>query len=339
LLARYLMWRLVELAAFGVVMSIGIWALDGGLGRLLRAAPAKDLTAGAGTGFESFAAGALAAFGAMWPLALCGLAALALILATRTQSRRKRRYVRWRVNVYRTDEATAEGVVAMFESLHKRLARPWWQRVWFGQASASLEVHSGPDPAGMGAAGCGDQARSVWLAVSCPADAGPAVEATLRGAYPNCSLQRVGVHPGSPPVLIRLKKRSEFIRRVKVLDRYEHERSPAMNRLMTVMSTCPAPAYVQLALTPAPACIERHAAHAFKHHERRVTWRHRAGRPLRDRSLYDGRCSSPICAWWPGICSARSESLRSCAHRAPRTVCQNAGWRCGLVRWRCMTGG
>ncbi len=55
--------------------------------------------------------------------------------------------------------------------------------------------------------------------------------------------------------MVRLKKRSEFIKRVKLLDRYELAREPPMDRLMTVMGACGQSAFVQLALTPAPALL------------------------------------------------------------------------------------
>ncbi len=287
MLARYILWRLVELAAFVIVGLIGVWALHGGFATLLRGVPtAKDVTARAGARASTIAAGADGALSVLGPLVLSGAAVLAAVLVSRFVARRRRHYVRWQVSAYRTDESTAEGIVAMFESLHKRLLRRWWQRLWLGQPSVSLEVHAGPGP-GPGRERSCDHQQQLWLAVSCPARTDGAVESALRSAYPNCALTRVNVSLGSPPVLIRLKKRAEFIKRVKVLDRYEHERCPAMNRLMTAMSACQGAAYAQLALTPVPASLERHAAHAYKHHERRVTWRHRAGRAQRDRSLYD----------------------------------------------------
>jgi hypothetical protein len=298
-LARYILWRLVGSVAFVFVVAVAVWALHGGFGRLLRAAPTHAVAARTVTGASTVAATATGALPVLAVLAGCVAAVLAAILASRFLARRRRRYVRWQVSAYRTDETTAEGVVAMFESLHKRLARHWWQRLWLGQPSASLEVHAGPGPDGAGhghpadarLAGDdphpGDERRQVWLAISCPAGSDAAMQAALRTAYPNCGLTRVGVHLGSPPVLIRLRKRAAFIKRVKVLDRYEHERSPAMNRLMTAMSACHSPAYLQIALTPVPASFARHAEHAYRQHERRVTWHRRGGRPQRDRSLYD----------------------------------------------------
>src|ERR1700689_1692491 len=126
-----------------------------------------------------------------------------------------------RVETYRTDKASAEAIVGMFEALHKRLLRRWWRRLLQGQPSVALEVHH--------------TRGTVWLSVTCPAGYEEMVQAALRTAYPNCRLlverQLVGVVPS----VLRLKKHAELIKRAKVLDRFEHQREPRMNRLMTVL--------------------------------------------------------------------------------------------------------
>ncbi|HXP36700.1 MAG TPA: hypothetical protein VN817_02950, partial [Solirubrobacteraceae bacterium] len=96
------------------------------------------------------------------------------------------------------------------------------------------------------------------------------VEAALRTAYPNCRLasmdrQAMADHTS----LLRLKKDAEFIRRVKTPDRFEHEREPPMNRLLTVIGACRCAAVVQLVLVPAPVLFERYAARRFRSHENR----------------------------------------------------------------------
>ena len=79
------------------------------------------------------------------------------------------------------------------------------------------------------------------------------VEAALQGAYPNCRVRDSGSTVGAAPCVVRLKKHAPFIKRVKALDRFEQQREPPMNRLLTVMGACGEPAFVQLAMTPAPA--------------------------------------------------------------------------------------
>ncbi len=80
-----------------------------------------------------------------WPVASAveGLAALtltpaALLLGLRARARRRRRYVRLTVQAYRADRTSVEGVVSMYEALHKRLQQRWWRRLLAGQPSVAL---------------------------------------------------------------------------------------------------------------------------------------------------------------------------------------------------------
>ncbi|MGO8906402.1 MAG: replication-relaxation family protein [Solirubrobacteraceae bacterium] len=239
----------------------------------------------------------------MLGLALATAAALA-----RWQARRKRRYVRLRVEAYRTDRAGHEAVVAMFEALHKRLLRRWWRRLYLGQPAIALEVHhtpiaGSPPPAdgthrSSGSLGRPEQlerrepperARShaVWLAVSCPEGLERMVETALQAAYPNCRLRSTDHDIGAPPVVLRLKKHAEFIKRVKAVDGLQHEREPPVNRLMTAMGACGEPAFVQIAMTPAPTVFERFAKHLYKRHEARLSRERRERILVRDRSLVE----------------------------------------------------
>ncbi|HEV3319220.1 MAG TPA: replication-relaxation family protein [Solirubrobacteraceae bacterium] len=162
----------------------------------------------------------------------------------------------------------------MFESLHKRLLRRWWRRLLSGQPSLALEVHHGAE-------------RSVWLAVSCPAGIDSLIETALRTAYPNCRLCLASQPLGTPPVVLRLKKQSGFITRVATLDRFEHQREPPVNRLMTVMGACSGPAFVQLALTPAPLMFERYAKRLYKRHEAHLSRERREHLIVHDRSMVE----------------------------------------------------
>jgi hypothetical protein len=282
-LTRFIVWRLVELAAVFTALAAIAWILNGGPRRLLAGTHAEGP-------WSSLVHGASGLWSSAAPVALPSLACAAggalgaatLLAAARLRARKRRRYVRLRVLPYRTDESSVDGIAAMYESLHKRLLQPGWRRAFIGQPSLALEVHCGRSPRGHG-----HENREAWLAVSVPAGTEGMVEAALRGAYPNCSLTSAGVSLAPPPCLLRLRKHALFIKRVKVLDRYEHERSPAMNRLMTAMAATRGPAYVQLALTPAPASFERNAAEAYKHHERSTDPSADVLLGVRRRSLYD----------------------------------------------------
>lgn len=202
------------------------------------------------------------------------LAPIAAIALARGWHRRERRYVRLRVIPYRGEDASAEGIVAMFEALHKRLLRRWWRRLLFGQPSISLEVH---------------HAQQAWLAICCPQELRQMVLSALRAAYPNCRLESQNASVGRPPVLLRLKKEQLFIKRAKALDRFEHEREPFMNRLLQTLASSVGPAYVQLAMTPAHPGFERHAKRLYKRHEHHISRARGAGflEPRLDRSMVE----------------------------------------------------
>lgn len=281
-MVRLLLWRMLGVLALVVAIAFGAWLLKGGLGAALHAGSAAgplslDSLAHALGGFIDsgwhLTAGAI--MPASWwrsPL-IPGVLIVAAIGLVRMRVRGRRRYVRLRVQAYRGDSAGVEAIVAMYEALHKRLLRRWWRRLIAGQPSIALEVH---------------HARGeCWLAATCPVGAQRMTQAALRVAYPNCRLIREPRTVGAPPVVLRVKKRSEFIGRAKTLDRYEHEREPAMNRLMTVMGACEGAAYVQLALTPAPALFERHARRLYKRHEVRLSRERHDHMQIRDRSLIE----------------------------------------------------
>jgi hypothetical protein len=204
--------------------------------------------------------------------AMVALFVLLLVGVCRIRARRRRLYVRLRVIPYRGDDPTAQAIVSMFEALHKRLLRRWWRRLLTGQPSAGLEVH------------CDQEA---WLSLTCPVGTQPLVEAALRSAYPNCRVEPAARTPGAPPCVVRLKKHSVFTKRVKLVDRFEHDRAPAVNRLITTMRACASPAFVQIALTPTPALFEGHAKRAYRRHEHHLSRVRKLSLPPLDRSMVD----------------------------------------------------
>jgi hypothetical protein len=275
---RFLLWRIVGLIAFMIAIAIIAWLLGGGVGAALRAGAHGPTFAG---GLDLASRSLLGAW--RWapfesvPVARAILYVFAplpvLLGCVRMRARAQRRYVRQRVEAYRGDAASAEAVVAMFETLHRRLQRRWWRRLLAGQPSLALEVHR-----------C---AGSAWLAVSCLEGSQEVVQSALRTAYPNCRLVPEVRVPGAPPALIRIKKHEEFIKRAKVIDRFEHEREPAMNRLLTTLGACGCDAYVQLALTPTPVLFEQRAKRLFRRHEESLSRRRSDHLRVLDRSMVE----------------------------------------------------
>jgi Replication-relaxation len=274
-----LLWRLLGLAAALLGLVVLGWLLHGGLGAVLHG------VSGARTGSLPRLPAASPAVALVLRGVALGLPLLALLLGVRLLARRRRRYVRLRIVPYRTDRTSVEGIVAMFEALHKRLQRRrWWRRLLLGQPTVALEIHCLHNPDGV---------ARVWLAVVCPSGLERMIQAALRSAYPNCRLAHLGGrHPcrvlsDRPPVVLRLRKHARFIKRVKLLDRYELAREPPMDRLMTVMGACGEDVFVQLALTPAPALLEAYAKRLYKHHEAHLSRQRREHLLVLDRSLVE----------------------------------------------------
>ncbi len=307
MVVRSFLWWLLGVAAAFVLVFLSTGLLAGSTGRALLGARAPSVMSGApsvASGDPAFVPprgrdqpASLASRGrAAWsaarvtgaPLVALGggilIAAVAVVATRRMLARRARRYVRLRVAAYRTDRASHEALVAMFEGLHKRLLRRWWRRLWQGQPSLALEVHvsrvvdgAPQTPIARRAPTRRDAEGSpgeliAWLAVCCPAGTEAMVESALRHAYPNLSLSRTPVVLASPRHLLRLKKHAAFIARVRAPERLELEQ-PSMNRLLTAMSAGAGPATVQIALTPAPAVFESWARHCYRRHEEHIARR------------------------------------------------------------------
>ncbi len=282
---RFLLWRLLGLLAIVVGLVALAWFLDGGPGRLLRSHASGgelQLTLSALTGsFERCARAlwsrvAALAGGRAGVLAVPALALAVSAAHARMHARRRRRYVRMRIDVYRTDHADADELIAMFAALHKRLLQRWWRRLLGGQPSLSLEIHyTSTTP------------HAVWLGLTCPQGHERLLESALQATYPNCRLCPVERQLGVQPVVLRLKKHAEFIARVKTLETLTHRPDPPVNRLLTVMGACGEPAFVQLALTPAPALFEAYAKHLYKRREARLSRERREHLVMRDRSMVE----------------------------------------------------
>jgi hypothetical protein len=281
---RFLLWRLLGLLSAFAGLCLLAWFLTGGPGRALRGQ--------VGTGvLRSIPGVAAAAFGetasSIWRwspgfglafaplLTSIALTGAVLLIVVRCSVRAQRRYVRLVVNAYRTDHAETEDLVRMFEALHKRLLHRWWRRLALGQPSLAVEVHHTG----------GNGGGSAWLGVSCPRGLERVVEAALQAAYPNCRVSTAEYLLGVAPVLLRLKKQAEFIRRGKPMPSFERDRQPAVDRLMTVMAACGEPAFVQIALTPTAASFESLARHLFKRREAQISRERREHLLLRDRSM------------------------------------------------------
>jgi hypothetical protein len=285
---RFLFWRLLGLLALVAGFAVVGWLLNGGPGKLLRGEPAAE---GVGHTFGRIPAVVVTAALGVWNFSsgqgpwltlvlAVSVGLLACLLVLRLLARRRRSYVRLRVEPHRTDHASAASIVAMFGALHRRLQRRWWRRLVAGQPAVALEIHFERE----GSARSRSQ-RFAWMALSCPLGCERMVEAALRTAYPNARLVPLERRFELTPVFVlRLKKDAEFIRRVKSLDRFEHEREAPVDRLLTVMGACQASSVLQFALVPTPVFFERYARRRFRLRETHLA---RERLLIRDRSMVE----------------------------------------------------
>ncbi|HEX4465690.1 MAG TPA: hypothetical protein VH025_00760, partial [Solirubrobacteraceae bacterium] len=169
---RYLFWRLLTASAAFLAVGAIAWLLDGGPGEALRggmrgsSAPAPSLwhslASAPAACARLLAHTVLPSVGttagrSVLGLGVCSAATALIALALRWRERRRRRYVRLRVRAYRGDRCSADALVKLYESLHKRLLRRWWRRLLGGQPSLGLEAHVTRDGPRIGA----------WLAMTC----------------------------------------------------------------------------------------------------------------------------------------------------------------------------
>jgi Replication-relaxation len=283
---RFVLWRLLGVLSAVVGVAIVAWLLGGGPGRALRGEPARHGGGPGGTSLSGLALKAADGVAKSLPGPLIDLVLLALtvsliaagvVLVVRWRARSRRVYVRLRIEAYRADGAEAPDLARMFTALHGRLLQRWWRRIVAGQPSLALEVHHGR-------AGARD-ARAAWLALVCPRGQERMAEAALQVAYPNTQLSPTAEQPGRAPVVLRLKKRRNFIERTATANRVERAPEPPMNRLLTTLGACGQPAFVQFALTPTPAVFERLARRAYRQREDRISRQRREGLVATDRSV------------------------------------------------------
>src|SRR4051794_18722099 len=212
-------------------------------------------------------------------LAAGALAAAFGLLLTRFAARARRSYIRLLLVPYRTDRATPEAIVAMYEALHATAVQRWWRRLVHGQGSVALEVHALP------AAG----RLSTVLALACPAALRGRVEAAVRSAYPNATFERFPLGVARAPAVLRLKKRGLFVTRIAVADP-RRPADPPIDRVIGAMSATGSPCALQVALTPVPAAFELYSRWLYRDRERKASDARDRGerRPQRDRSEMAG---------------------------------------------------
>jgi hypothetical protein len=246
------------LLAAATALVFATWLLSGDAAKSLHSAGERQ---GAGP-VSSLADSAQRVGETAWEVTAPGVVAVVLVggglLLARTVARRRRRYRRYGIVPYRSDQATPEHVQNLFESWHQQLLPRWWRRLALGQPSIALEVDAQPDT---------DGELEVQLGLVLPEQSARVLERSLHACYPDTRLVERPQPPARPRRVIRLKKRYDFIRRLRTPRDYG---PPLMDALLSQLAGLEGAACVQYVLTPAPAFFDRVSRHLYRASEAAV---------------------------------------------------------------------
>ena len=215
---------------------------------------------------------------------IAGCAIVALLPARlRARAARAARRERYEIIPYRTDVATPERMVQVYQALAATLNQRWFRRVTSGVPAIAFELHVLPQQ--------NRPAHAVLCVVCTPEDA-LLVDSCLQIAYPDV---RVGfefaVEPrpaGDRPIwatrIKRVKKLRPFVAQVgddgDGRPAFEHQ---LIDSLLVNLAQVTAPVTIQLSLMPVPDWVEWLARRAYRSRERQIA-RGRDRGDLGDRS-------------------------------------------------------
>jgi hypothetical protein len=201
--------------------------------------------------------------------ALAVAAALVLgaaLTVVRLIGRRRWRYRRYAIAPYRTDDATPEQVLALFQDWHQQLHQRLHRRLLFGQPYVALEEHARPTDGG----------PELTMTMVCPEHFVVALDGRLAAAYPHSRIGHAFTRRFEPlefdiawrHAIVRLRKRGSFIATVKTDTRQFDQ--PVIEAELAAMAACGHPMTVQKVLTPIFPAFERVARWLYVRRERRV---------------------------------------------------------------------
>jgi hypothetical protein len=195
-----------------------------------------------------------------------GLLVVAALTAVRLIGRRRWRYRRYAIAPYRTDDATPEQVLALFQDWHQQIHQRLHRRLIFGQPYLALEEH--PQPSDGGA--------EMAMTIVCPEQFVAALDGRLAATYPNSRIGHAFTRRFQPleldiswrRAIVRLRKRRGFTATVKT-DTREFDQ-PVIEAELAAMAASGHPMTVQKVLTPIFPAFERVARWLYVRRERRV---------------------------------------------------------------------
>jgi hypothetical protein len=197
---------------------------------------------------------------------LAGLLVATVLTVVRLIGRRRWRYRRYAIAPYRTDDATPEQVLALFQDWHQQIHQRLHRRLVFGQPYLALEEHAQP----------GDGGPEMAMTIVCPEQFVAALDGRLAATYPNSRIGHGFTRRFEPleldiswrHAIVRLRKRRRFTATVKT-DTREFDQ-PVIEAELAAMAACRHPMTVQKVLTPIFPAFERVARWLYVRRERAV---------------------------------------------------------------------
>src|SRR3954447_25878800 len=184
----------------------------------------------------------------------------------RLPGRRRWHYRRYAIAPYRTDDASTEQVVALFQDWHQQLHQRLHRRLLFGQPYLALEEHVCPDAGGV----------EATLTVVCPEQFVAALDGRLAATYPHTRVGHAFTRSFEPlqldvawrHAIVRLRKHRAFTATLNTDTRELDE--PVIESELAAMAACGEPITVQKVLTPIVPGFERVARWMYAQRERRA---------------------------------------------------------------------
>jgi hypothetical protein len=214
-------------------------------------------------------AGATASAAPIEPLVVVGAALTALFVgalgACRLWSRRRRVYALYELHLSLHDEAPFARMMAMVRQIGGTLTARPGERLVRGQPFVAFEAIAMSDPTEM-----------RWrIGVRCEPRSVRAIEAHIRGCYPDVRLGRIHDEPPTPLEgrmqvprhLLRLRKAKTFVLPLGGSATADGQEGPPLKQLATVQTALAHGSVVRLQITPAPVGAELLARAAYRRRE------------------------------------------------------------------------
>jgi hypothetical protein len=203
---------------------------------------------------------------------------LGVLSGRRVRMRKRRRYGLYELHLSPHDEAKAQDLEDMVESI-ANIVRAWpADRVRNGQPYVAVELVYGTPNSGKG--------ELEWsINVRCQPEAAPAIDAAISATYPDVRLgRRHAEHPvprpgtlRTPGHVLRFRKERSFIYPLIASD--EALGSPPLEQIALAQAALAVPSVVRFQLTPTPSFFEELARKLYKRRENVLARQERWGLP------------------------------------------------------------